>query len=133
MIKFKNYQLSKDTIKTIENLLNMEINSLSAFKLARVIKHLSSIIDDKNKAEEIIYRKYIIFDESGNPVLVEDENGNVIPNMVSVKDSKEYIKEMNELMEYENIIDLAKLKIEELGTEFNIKPKDMLSIEFIFE
>lgn len=133
MIVFKNSELSNNTINVINNLLEQEINSLAAFKLARIVKHLSSIIEDKIKAEKKIFDKWVVFDEKGNPEPVKDENGKVIPDVVSLKDGVEYNKEMSELLNYENKIDLPKLKIEELGLELNIKTKDMLSIEFIFE
>lgn len=133
MIVFKNSELSSNTVNVINNLLEQEINSLAAFKLARIVKQLSSIIEDKSKAEKKIFDKWVIFDEQGKPMPVKNENGQIIPDVVSLKDGKEYSKEMSELMNYENKIDLPKLKIEELGLDFNIKPKDMLAIEFIFE
>jgi hypothetical protein len=133
MIVFKNTQLSNNTVYVINYLLDLEIKSVAAFKLARIAKNLSSIIEDKNMAEKRIYDKWVILDENGKPMPVKDENGDIIPNVVSVKDAKEYNKEMYELMNYENKIDLPKLTFEELGVDFNIKPKDLLSIEFIFE
>ena len=48
-IKVKNSQLSNETIQSLNTLIDLDINASSAFRLARIIKELSSIVDDKLK------------------------------------------------------------------------------------
>ncbi len=131
-IKFKNSQITTESIKSLNMLMEQEVSALSAFKITRILREISPIIDSKVKAEEMIYKKWIIFDENGIPVQVKDENGEVIPNVVSLKDSDKFTKEMSELLNYQNEINIPKIRFEDLGLE-KIKPIDILSIDFIFE
>ena len=48
-IVVKNSQLTNDTITAINTLIELDIDATSAFKLTRIIKELSSIVDDKLK------------------------------------------------------------------------------------
>jgi len=89
MIVFKNSELTNNTINVLNNLLDLEIKSVAAFKLARIVKQLSSIIEDKNKAEKKIYDKWVLFDEQGNPVPVKDENGNIISSLFAPEQTSE--------------------------------------------
>jgi hypothetical protein len=132
MIKFKNSQITNETIKTLNFLMEQEISAVAAFRIVRILKELSPIIESKTKAEEMIYKKWVIFDENGIPVPVKDENNETVPNVVSLKDYNKFSNEMNDLMVYENEINLPKIRFEDLGLD-KIKPVDILNIEFIFE
>jgi hypothetical protein len=132
MIKFKNNQITNETIKTLNFLMEQEISAVAAFRIVRILKELSPIIESKTKAEEMIYKKWVIFDENGIPVPVKDENNEIVPNFVSLKDYNKFSNEMNDLMVYENEINLPKIRFEDLGLD-KIKPADILNIEFIFE
>lgn len=132
MIKFKNSEITNDTVKTLNFLMDQEILAVSAFRIARIVKEVSSIVESKNSAEEMIYKKWVIYDEEGKAVPVKDEKGEIIPNLVSLKDSTLFTKEMNDLMNFENEINFSKIKFEDLGLT-KIKPIDILNIDFIFE
>jgi hypothetical protein len=133
MIKVLNKQLTKEAIEVLNNLLDKEINPVSAFKMAKIAKELHSIIEIKNKTEESIYKRGVEFDENGNPVPVKNNEGEIQPNLVSVKDAKKFSEEINDLMNYENDLNFPKIKIDELGLGFSIKPIDLIKIDFIFE
>ena len=65
----KNSQLTHETIAALNTLIELDIAAGVAFKLTRIIKELSSIVEDKLKMEKRILDKWVEKDEQGNPVL----------------------------------------------------------------
>jgi hypothetical protein len=130
-IKVKNSQLTNETVQAINNLIELDINASVAFRLNRIIKELSSIIDDKVKIEKKILDKWIDKDENGNPVQAKDENGNIIPDVVNLKDPESFTKEMNSLMETENEIPFDKINFDDLQLK-TAKIKDLMKLDFLF-
>ena len=61
----KNSQLNKETIESLNTLIELDINASCAFRLTRIIKEISSIVDDKIKMERRIIDKWIQKDENG--------------------------------------------------------------------
>ena len=131
-IKVKNSQLNNDAVESINSLIDMDINASAAFRLTRIIKEISSIVDDKVKMEQKILEKWVERDESNQPVLVKDESGNKIPGSVSLKDPQEFSKEMKALMETENEIPFDKIKFEDLNLK-TAKVKDLMKLDFLFD
>jgi hypothetical protein len=68
-IILKNSQLNDDTISALNTLIDLDINAQAAFRLMRIIKELSSILDDKIKMEKRILDKWTTKDELGNPTM----------------------------------------------------------------
>lgn len=131
-IKVKNSQLDKEAISYINFLIDKDINATTAFKLSRIVKDLSSIVDDKLKMEKKILDKWVEKDENGNPVNPTNEKGEVVEGSVKLKDKNAFNEEMESLMEIENTIPFDKIKFENLGLE-KAKVKDLLKVEFLFE
>lgn len=131
-IRVKNFQLTADAIQSINNLLELDINAAAAFRLTRIIKELSSIVDDKVKMEKRILDKYIEKDGSGNPIRPKDESGNEIPDSVNITNMDDFTKEMTLLMDMENEISYERIKFEDLKLE-TAKVKDLMKIEFLFD
>ena len=121
----KNSQLNNESIKVINELIELDIDAVAAFKLSRIIKELSSIVEIKIKMEKKIYNKWALKDENGN-VLQDIDGSPVFTNI------DEFIKEMGELEEIENNIPYDKIKFEDLNLK-TAKIKDIIKIEFIFE
>ena len=67
-IIIKNSQLNAETIEALNQLIEMDINASSAFKLTRILKEISSIVEDKLKAEKRILEKYTEKDVDGHLV-----------------------------------------------------------------
>lgn len=132
MIVIKNSQLNNDSVTALNNLIEMDIKASVAFKLMRVIKELSSLIEDKIKAEKRILDAYMEKDFSGNPVAVRNDDGSIVEGAVKIKDMDKFQKEMEELLSVETTINVEKIKFEDLGLE-TVKVKDLLKIDFIFE
>jgi hypothetical protein len=131
MIKIKNSQINTDTINLINYLLDKELPSSVAFRLMKIVRDLTPIIDDKSKLETKILEKWLDRDEDGNPIKPLDNNGNPIPDSFKVKDVSLFNKEMYEFMEIEHELIYEKIDFESLGLD-KIKPIDLLKIEFLF-
>ena len=100
----KNSQLTNDTIGALNTLIELDINAGTAFKLTRIIKELSSIVDDKLKMEKKIFDKWVEKDENGEPVIPKNADGTAVEGAVNITNVEEFTKEMSELMEVENEI-----------------------------
>jgi hypothetical protein len=77
-IIIRNSQLNDETIAALNKLVDVDINASVAFKLMRIIKEISSIVDDKNKMEQMIISKHSEKDEEGKVVQAKDDQGNPI-------------------------------------------------------
>jgi len=130
-IKVKNSQLNNETIQAINNLIELDINASVAFRLTRVIKELSSIVDDKVKMEQKILDKWVEKDEAGNVVQAKDKDGNILPDSVNLKDPQSFTNEMNALMETENEIPFERINFDDLNLK-TAKVKDLMKLEFLF-
>ena len=131
-ILVKNSQLGEEAISALNSLIDMDINATAAFRLSRIIKELSSIVEDKVKMEKRILEKWAVTDDNGNMVEAVDESGNVIRGAVNIKDGDAFTKEMSEIMELENEIPFERMKFEDLGLK-TAKVKDLIKIEFLFD
>lgn len=129
--KVKNSQLNNETLGVLNQLIELDINASAAFRLTRIIKYLSSIVEDKLKSEKRIYDKWIQRDESGNPVIPKDEEGNPIQGSVSISDMTTFTKEMTEFLEIESDVPFEKLNFEDLNLQ-TAKIKDLIKVEFLF-
>jgi disulfide oxidoreductase YuzD len=131
MIKIKNAQLNNDAITALNNLIEMNIKAGVAFKLMRVIKEISSLVEDKLKMEQKILEKHIERDDLGNPFLVYDENNKIVEGAVKIKDVQSFQNEMESLLFSETELNFEPIPFEDLGLD-TIKIKDLLKIDFIF-
>lgn len=130
-IVIKNSQLNNETIDALNKLIELDINASSAFRLTRIIKELSSIVEDKLAMEKRILEKWVEKDQNGEIVRPKDQNGNIVEDAVNIINVDEFTKEMNELMTVENTIDFDKLNFEDLKLE-TAKVKDLIKLEFLF-
>ena len=130
--KIKNSQLSNESLEAINNLLDQDIDASAAFKLTRIIKFISPIVEDKLSLEKKIYDKWIQKDDDGNPISAKDENGQDIPDTVLLKDIDKFSKEMSDLYEVENEIPFDKISFDNLGLK-TAKIKDLIKIDYLFE
>lgn len=132
MITIKNSQLSNETVSSLNNLIDMDINAKIAFRLMRIIKEISSLVEDKLKLEKRVFDKHMEKNADGSPVLVEDEDGQIIPGAVRVKNVDDFNKEMFELMSIENTLPFEKINFDDLNLE-KAKIKDLIKLDFLFE
>jgi hypothetical protein len=131
MIVIKNSQLNTETLTVLNKLMDMDINAKLAFRLMKIMKEISSLVDDKLKLEKKILDKNLERDENGDPVLATDDTGDIIPGAVKIKDSEAFNRAMFELMNIENEVGYEKIDFDDLNLE-TIKVKELMQIEFLF-
>lgn len=131
-VKLLNAQLNNETIEALNKLIDLDINASAAFKLTRVIKEISSIVEDKLSMEKRILEKYVQRDERGNPTPVKDNSGNIVEGAINLSNPDEFTQEMSELMDVEVTLNYEKIKFEDLGLK-TAKIKDLIKLEFLFE
>jgi len=125
----RNSQLNDETIASLNKLVDVDINASVAFKLMRIIKEISSIVEDKNKMEKMIINKYSEKDEQGNPVQAKDEQGN--PVGINIKNIEAFSSEMEDFMSVENEIGYDRINFEDLNLQ-TARVKDLIKLEFLF-
>lgn len=127
----KNSQLSTETVSSLNGLIEMEINASVAFRLMRIIRELTSIIDDKLKMEKRILENYVEKDEMGNNIQAKDDSGNFIEGAVNITNIDSFTSEMHALMEIENEVPYDKINFEDLNLK-TARVKDLIKLEFLF-
>jgi hypothetical protein len=130
-IRIKNSQLNSGTIEALNKLIDLDINASVAFRLTRIIKEVSSIVDDKVKMERRILEKFSEKDENGAIVQPKDEQGNVISGSVNITNMDDFSREMSDLMEIENEVPYEKINFDDLNLQ-TAKVKDLIKLEFLF-
>ncbi len=128
----KNSQLDKNTIESLNILVDLNVPSKIAFKLIRIIKEISSLVEDKLKIEKKILDKYISKDENGNPLPAMDDRGNIIPNAAKITDLDKFNEEMDELNSIETELPFEKINFDDLGLT-TVRVRDLIRIEFLFD
>jgi hypothetical protein len=132
MIIVKNSQLNNETVSALNKLVEMDINAKLAFRLMRIIKEISSLVEDKLKLEKKIFERWVEKDADGNAVQATDESGNIIPGAVKIKDMEAFNQEMYDLMTIENEVGYEQVDFDDLNLE-TAKIKDLMKIEFLFK
>ena len=131
MITILNSQLTNDAISALNNLIEMNIKAGVAFKLMRIIKEISSLVEDKLAMEKKILEKWIEKDADGKAIPVYD-NGSIVDGAVRISNMDSFQAEMTSLLSVETTLQYAKINFDDLGLEV-MKVKDLLKIDFIFE
>lgn len=131
MISVKNSQLDKQTVEALNVLLELNLPSKIAFQLMRIVKEVSSLVDDKIKLEKKILDRYMEKDENGNPVQATDEVGNIIPNAAKINNISKFNGELEDLNSIETELPFEKINFEDLNLE-TVKVKDLIRLEFLF-
>jgi hypothetical protein len=125
----RNSQLNEETLESLNKLIDVDINASVAFKLMRIIKEISSVVEDKNKMEQMIINKHSEKDEDGNPVQAKDDQGN--PIGVTIKNMEAFSSEMEDFMNIESEIGYDRINFEDLNLQ-TARVKDLIKLEFLF-
>jgi hypothetical protein len=127
----KNSELNPETIEALNTLIDLDINASQAFRLTRIIKQITSIVEDKLKMEKRILDKWVERDDNGDPVVAKDASGNPIEGVVNISDVDAFTLEMTGLLEIENEITFDKIDFEDLNLK-TAKVKDLIRLDFLF-
>ena len=131
MIIVKNSQLNNETVAVLNNLIDMDINAKIAFRLMRIIKEVSSLVEDKITMEKKIFDKYLEKDPLGNPLPATDENNNIIEGAYRINNLQAFNQEISDLMSVENNLNYDLINFDELNLS-TAKIKDLLKLDFLF-
>ena len=131
MILVKNSQLDKQTVDALNVLLELNLPAKIAFQLMRIVKEVSSLVDDKIKLEKKILDRYMEKDENGNPVQATDEQGNFIPNAAKINNIQKFNSELEDLNSVETELPFEKINFEDLELQ-TVRVKDLIRLEFLF-
>ena len=134
MIKVKNKQLNADAISILNELIELDISAVAAFKLAKIVRELDNIVTIKNEREVSLIKKYAKVDKDGNIIEGKNDKGDSVPNTFEIKDgdAESFNKEMEELLSFENELAFEKLSIEELNLD-KFSAKKIMKIDFLFD
>lgn len=132
MITVKNRQLDTETISILNEIVDMDIKALSAFKLMKIIKEIDEIVKNRQESELNLVKRYAEKDEDGSIKTPLDENGNPVNGSFEVSDENkdEFNTQINELLDYENSLDFDQLKFEDVGLE-KISVKKLIKLDFL--
>ena len=132
MITVKNSQLDQETISIINEVVEMDVKALAAFRLMKIIKEIDEIVKSRQESELNLVRRYAEKEEDGSIKKPLDENGNPINGSFEISDEnkEEFNKQINELLEYENTLDFDPIKIDDLGLE-KISVKKLIKLDFL--
>ena len=132
MITVKNRQLDTETISILNEIVDMDIKALAAFKLMKIIKEIDEIVKNRQESELNLVKRYAEKDEDGSIKTPLDENGNPVNGSFEVSDENkdEFNTQINELLDYENSLDFDQLKFEDLGLE-KISVKKLIKLDFL--
>jgi hypothetical protein len=125
----RNSQLNDETIASLNKLVDVDINASVAFKLMRIIKEISSIVEDKNKMEQMIINKHADKDDDGNVIQAKDDQGNSVG--LTIKNMELFSADMENLMNVENEIGYDRINFEDLNLK-TARVKDLMKLEFLF-
>lgn len=128
-IVVRNSDLNEETLAALNKLVDVDINATVAFKLMRIIKEITSIVDDKNKMEKRLINKHAEKDEEGNVLVVKDDNSST--GGANIKDMNAFSADMANLMDIENEIGYDKINFEDLNLK-TARVKDLMRLEFLF-
>jgi hypothetical protein len=128
-IIIRNSELNDETIAALNKLVDVDINASVAFKLMRIIKEISSIVEDKNKMEQMIINKHSEKDEDGKVVQAKDDQGN--PIGINIENIELFSADMEDFMSIENEIGYDKINFEDLNLQ-TARVKDLMKLEFLF-
>jgi hypothetical protein len=131
-ILVKNSQLNNEAVAALNMLMELDINASVAFRLSRIIREISSIVDDKVKMEKKIFDKWVDRDEDGNPIPAKDAEGNLVDGAVNITNIDEFTREMSMLMDVVNEIPYDRVNFEDLELK-TAKVKDLMKLEFLFD
>lgn len=131
MISVKNSQLDKQTVEALNVLLELNLPAKIAFQLMRIVKEVSSLVDDKIKLEKKILDRYMERDENGNPIPATDDQGNIIPNAAKISNISKFNDELEDLNSIESELPFEKINFEDLQLQ-TVRVKDLMRLEFLF-
>ena len=115
-----------NSIGVLSKLTNMELPIKLSYALSKNITKIDSELKVYNKERQKLIEKYGAKDEDGKIKTRED-------GTIDIIDTEEWNKELKELLECENEIDIYTIDLESINTDIKITPGELMVIDFMFK
>lgn len=123
-MKLSNRELV-NSIGVLNKLNNMELPIKLSYALSKNITKIDTELKTYNLEREKLIQKYGEKNEEGKIITKEDETINII-------DLEGWSKEIEELLECENEIDINAIDLESINADVKITPGELTIINFMF-
>ena len=124
-MKLSNEKLA-NSINVLSKLINMELPIKLSYAFSKNITKIDRELEVYNKERQRLIEKYGEKDEEGK--LKVKENGNI-----NILDADNFNKDIKEILEIENEIDIHIIDLESINADVNITPGDLIVIDYMFK
>jgi hypothetical protein len=125
-MKLKN-KVVIDAIPALNSLSEIKLPVKTSYVIAKNIRELSKILEDVEGVKKKIFDKWVEKDKDGNP-LTQDNKQDVF----KLKKNNEFNKDLNELLEIENDVNISKVNLDDLKG-VDLAPSTLINIDWMIE
>jgi hypothetical protein len=104
-----------NSIESLNKLALLKFPVKVGFALIKNIKKLDELNALINKKREEIVNTYAVRNPDNSPMLSKDNNGNDVPNTIQISNMIGFNKDMSDLMNFMNEVDISQVKISDMG------------------
>lgn len=124
-MKLSNQQLV-NSIGVLNKLTNMELPIKLSYELSKNIIKVDKELEVYNKERQKLINKYAEKDEEGN--LKTNEDGTV-----RILDIENWNNDLKDLLEIETNVDVHLIDLDDINTNVNITPGELIVIDYMFK
>lgn len=124
-MKLSNEKLA-NSINVLSKLTNMELPIKFSYALSKNITKIDRELEVYNKERAKLIDKYGEKDEEGKLKTKED-------GTINITDVENWNKDLKELLEIENEIDIHVIDLDSVNADINITPGELMVIGYMFE
>ncbi|MPM33360.1 hypothetical protein SDC9_79933 [bioreactor metagenome] len=124
-MKLSNEKLA-NSINVLTKLTNMELPIKFSYALSKNITKIDRELEVYNKERAKLIDKYGEKDEEGKLKTKED-------GTINITDVENWNKDLKELLEIENEIDIHVIDLDSVNADINITPGELMVIGYMFE
>lgn len=110
----------------LQEMVGRSMPAVASLKVARMARAVEGAAQEIEQVRRQTIDRYTERDSAGNPVAVVDSEGNALPEHIRLTDPAAFNAEMSALMAASTSIPVAPLRVEELGSDFQISPRSLL-------
>ncbi|MCC7575003.1 hypothetical protein KO361_05405 [Candidatus Woesearchaeota archaeon] len=125
-MKLKN-RVVIEAIPALNNLSDVKLPVKTSYVIAKNIRELSKILEDIEKIKKQVFDKWVEKDKDGNPISEGNKEG-----VFKLKKNNEFNKEMNELLDIENDVNISTVTLDDLEG-VDLTPGTIMSIDWMIE
>ncbi|MBS5885154.1 hypothetical protein [Clostridium sp.] len=124
-MKISNEKLA-NSIEVLNKITTIELPIKLSYAFSKNIIKINRELEVYNKERQRLIEKYGEKDEEGK--LKVKENGNI-----NILDADNFNKDIKEILEIENEIDIHIIDLESINADVNITPGDLIVIDYMFK